>query len=405
MRDERIVALKDWAIGQGLAGASDEVLLRGLCERLLHAGVPVQRAVLGLDTLHPVIEGRVVAWSRSTGETSREEYTRAESRNDDWLSSPFYALERSGERALRRRLGPHHRPGEFPILDRLQSGGMTDYVAARIGFADPEPIGQMDGAYASFATDRAGGFTEADLALIEGALPEVAIALKAASAAWVARTLMETYLGRDAGQRVLRGEIDRGATQTIGAIIWLSDLRNFTSIADVVPREQLVPLLNDYAEHLATAVHAHGGQVLKFMGDGLLAIFELDHVGTACMHALDAAESALAAVAALNDRRAQHGLPVTEFDLALHVGDLLYGNVGSFDRLDYTVVGPAVNEASRIEAMCGSLDQRVIVSSAFADVAPDCRSRLVSLGRYALRGVARPQELFTLDPESPFENR
>ena len=166
-----------------------------------------------------------------------------------------------------------------------------------------------------------------------------------------------------------------------------------------------MPLLNDYAEHLATAVHAHGGQVLKFMGDGLLAIFELDHVGTACMHALDAAESALAAVAALNDRRAQHGLPVTEFDLALHVGDLLYGNVGSFDRLDYTVVGPAVNEASRIEAMCGSLDQRVIVSSAFADVAPDCRSRLVSLGRYALRGVARPQELFTLDPESPFENR
>ena len=387
-------------IDQGLAGAGEEELLRDLCERLLETGVPVHRAVLGFDTLHPVVEGRVTTWSRSTGETRRSDYMRAETNEDDWLQSPFHALEQSGDRFLRRRLDHDHRQGEFPILDRLRGEGLTDYLAARIAFADAEPLGQADCIYGSFATDRPGGFADAHLALIEGALPALALALKAASAAWIARTLVETYLGRDAGRRVLRGEILRGATQTIRAIIWLSDLRGFTRIADTTPREQLVPLLNEYAECLATAVHDHGGQVLKFMGDGLLAIFDLDDVGTACGMTLDAALAARASIASLNDQRAAKGLPVTEFGLALHVGELLYGNIGSWDRLDFTVIGPAVNEASRIEAMCGSLDQTVIVSSAFADTAPECRSRLVSLGRYALRGVARPQELFTLDPDA-----
>jgi adenylate cyclase len=387
-------------IDHGLAGAGEEALLRDLCERLLEAGVPVHRAVLGFDTLHPVVEGRVTTWSRSTGETLRNEYMRAEVNEDDWLQSPFHALEQSGYRFLRRRLDDDHRPGEFPVLDRLRHEGLTDYLAARIPFADPEPLGQADSVYSSLATDRPGGFTDADVALIEGVLPAMALALKATSAAWIARTLVETYLGRDAGRRVLRGEVERGATQTIRAIIWLSDLRGFTRIADTAPREQLVPLLNDYAECLATAVNDHGGQVLKFMGDGLLAIFKLDDVGAACATTLDAALAARAGIASLNERRAADGLPVTEFGLALHVGELLYGNIGSWDRLDFTIIGPAVNEASRIEAMCGSLDQTVIVSSAFADAAPECRSRLVSLGRYALRGVTRPQELFTFDPEA-----
>ena len=229
-----------------------------------------------------------------------------------------------------------------------------------------------------------------------------ALVVKASSAAWIARTLMETYLGRDAGRRVLRGDIERGVTRTIRAIIWFSDLRGFTRIADSAPREQLVPLLNDYAECLASAIHAHGGQVLKFMGDGLLAIFELGEDGAACSRALDAAGHAQAAAAEINRRRTADGLPTTGFGLALHVGDVLYGNIGSLDRLDFTVVGPAVNEAARIEALCGSLEQAVIVSSAFVEAGPECRARLVSLGRYALRGVARPQELFTLDPEAPF---
>jgi adenylate cyclase len=400
MDAEQIAALQRRLIDRGLNGVREDDLLGDLCERLLELGVPVQRALLGFDTLHPVVEGRVTRWSRDSGETSRSEYTRADVNEDDWLQSPFYALEQSRERFLRRQLGSRHRQGEFPILDRLREEGLTDYLAVRIPFVDPEPLGQADSVYGSFATNRSDGFTERQVALIQGVLPALALAVKASSAASIARTLVETYLGRDAGRQVLSGRIERGATQSIRAIIWLSDLRGFTRIADTIAREQLVPLLNDYAACLATAVHDHGGQVLKFMGDGLLAIFDLDEAGAACSVSLDAALAARAGIASLNERRAAEGLPVAEFGLALHVGDLLYGNIGSWDRLDFTVIGPAVNEASRIEAMCGSLEQTVIVSSAFAQAAPDCRARLVSLGRYALRGVGRPQELFTLDPDA-----
>lgn len=399
---DAVARLQRWLIAEGLAGAGEERLLRGLCERLLEAGVPLQRAIMGFDTLHPVVQGRVTTWVRSTGQIRRNEYTRFDGTEADWLASPFHALERSGALFLRRRLAFDYQDGEFPVLDRLRHEGLTDYLAARIAFTDPEPFGQADSVYSSWATERPTGFADAEVAILEAVLPLAALVVKASSAAWIARTLMETYLGRDAGRRVLQGDIERGVTRTIRAIIWFSDLRGFTRIADSAPREQLVPLLNDYAECLASAIHAHGGQVLKFMGDGLLAMFELADDGVACSRALDAAGHALAAVADINRRRAANGLPTTGWGLALHVGDVLYGNIGSLDRLDFTVVGPAVNEAARIEALCGSLEQAVIVSSAFVEAGPECRARLVSLGRYALRGVARPQELFTLDPEAPF---
>jgi adenylate cyclase len=206
---------------------------------------------------------------------------------------------------------------------------------------------------------------------------------------------METYLGRDAGQRVLSGRIMRGVAERIDAVIWFSDLRGFTRITDSAP-EQVIPLLNDYAEVIVSAIHTHGGDALKLIGDGILAIFVAADRAHACVAALAAATAAHSEVAALNRRRAQGGLPVTDMYLGLHVGEVLYGNVGSIERLDFTVVGPAVNEASRIAAMCRSVEQPMLVSEAFANV-DGMRGRLVSVGRYALRGVAKPQELFTLD--------
>ena len=257
-------------------------------------------------------------------------------------------------------------------------------------------IGETRGLATSWTTRAPGGFAERDLALIDAALPAFALAFKATMAIDTAGVLVATYLGQDAAARILRGEIDRGQVKTVPTVLWFSDLVGFTRIADALPRAQVLDLLNAYADSLVGVVHAHGGEVLKFMGDGILAVFSGDK-GHACGRALDAAAAARSAIARLNRERAAAGLPVTGFTLALHEGEVLSGNVGSQDRLDFTVIGPAVNEVSRIQALSRSLDQQILISESFAAACGDQRRRLVSVGRYALRGVGRPQELFTLD--------
>jgi adenylate cyclase len=227
-------------------------------------------------------------------------------------------------------------------------------------------------------------------------MPYLALAIKSVALARMTRTLMETYLGRDAGQRVLSGRIVRGIAERIDAVLWFSDLRGFTRIIDTTP-EQVIPLLNDYSDVIVSAIHEHGGDVLKLIGDGTLAIFTAEDRKLACNAALAAAVAARQGIVELKKRRAAEDKPLTDMYLGLHVGKVFYGNVGSRERLDFTVLGPAVNEASRIAAMCRSVDQPVLVSAAFADVA-DLKLRLVSVGRYALRGVSHPQELFTIDP-------
>ena len=227
-------------------------------------------------------------------------------------------------------------------------------------------------------------------------MPFLSLAIKTVSLVHMTGTLMRTYLGRDAGQRVLSGRIVRGVADRIDAVNLFSDLRGSTRITDTAPG-QVIPLLNDYADVIVSAIHVHGGDVLKLIGDGALAIFAADDRVRACTAALSAATAAHRGIAELNRRRTASGLPVTDMYLGLHVGAVFYGNIGSRERLDFTVVGPAVNEASRIAAMCRSVDQPILVSPAFA---ADIRLRLISVGRYALRGVSTPQELFTLNPEN-----
>jgi adenylate cyclase len=231
-------------------------------------------------------------------------------------------------------------------------------------------------------------------------MPFLGLAVKSASLGRIAETLVETYLGRDAGRRVLRGRIARGVAERIEAVLWFSDLRNYTRISDTSPPEQIIPLLNDYADAVVSAIHLHAGDVLKLIGDGVLAIFPAEERDRACAAALDAATMARQAVEALNVRRAGQDLPTTDMYLGLHIGEVFYGNIGSKERLDFTVIGPAVNEVSRIAAMCRSVDQPVLLSAAFAASLADQRHRFVSVGRYALRGVGRPQELFTLDSQA-----
>ena len=363
----RYSPLIEWIAAAGLSGRRELALLEGFCTGAVTAGLPLARAVIGIDTLHPVLEGRVFEWNRDAGGTIQSEYGRLdpESSDNKWLQSPFYRLYESGETTFRQRLG--NEPPAFPMLEDLRQRGMTDYVAMVNRFGDEGAIGMMDCTFSSWSTDRPGGFQDRDLAGLEFLVPCLALAIRSASITRIAETLVETYLGRDAGHRVLRGHIERGVAEKIGAVLWFSDLQGFTRITDTAPPEQIIPLLNDYADAIVSALQGHDGEVLKFMGDGILAIFTAAAAADTCRQALDAADDAIRRVAALNQRRTAADLPVTRFYLGLHVGDVFYGNIGSVDRLDFTVVGPAVNEASRIAAMCRALDQDVLLSSAFAD--------------------------------------
>jgi adenylate cyclase len=388
----------EWAVGGGLTGRTQAELVAGYCECLVEAGVPIWRASIGVDTLHPLIDAQGYRWL--SGEGVREEvYLRATTpeQEEDWRASPWKYLLDHKESKMRRRLARGNAANEFPILDSLSAQGGTDYWARLVKFGDQNKLGEFRGMITSWTTRDPNGFAESDFELIEATLPAMALAFKAAMAVETASVLVKTYLGRDAGERVLRGEIERGQVSAVRRVLWFSDLRDFTKIADTLPRAQLMDLLNAYTDCLVGVVQKHGGEVLKFMGDGILAVFS-DARNDVCQSALDAAESALSVIAHLNSARTVNALPVTDFTLALHEGEVLYGNVGSQERLDFTVVGPAVNEVSRIQAMSRSLDQPILVSASFAAACGDQRKRLISVGRYALRGVGQPQELFTLEP-------
>ena len=300
----------------------------------------------------------------------------------------------TGDSLLRRRLSAATKD-EFAWLSDLYAEGVTDYVAIISRFAADSVIGEMDSVYSSWATKAPGGFSDDQIATLKRLVP-YALAIKSVALVRMTGTLMETYLGRDAGQRVFGGRILRGVADRIDAVVWFSDLRGFTRITDTAP-EQAIPLLNDYSDVIVSAIHEHGGDVLKLIGDGTLAIFTAADRAQACTAALSAAIATREGIVALNKRRQADGKPITDMYLGLHVGDVFLRQCRGRERLDFTVIGPAVNEASRIAAMCRSVDQPVLMSSAFANVGV-VKQRLVSVGRYALRGVAHPQELFTFEP-------
>jgi adenylate cyclase len=411
MNENLSAELSVWLTQAGLAGTPETDILSVFCDRCVAAGIPLGRAHMAIDTLHPVHEGRLFRWGYGPNESPVHEYGRTSLERLDasgsvsldvqaaevWRHSPFNNLLQTGASLLRRRLNADTKD-EFSMLPDWHAAGMTDYVAIITRFAAEGVIGEMDAVYSSWGTRVPEGFNDDQIATLKHIVPYLALAIKSVSLARITRTLMETYLGRDAGQRVLSGRIVRGVAERIDAVVWFSDLRGFTRIADTAP-EQVIPLLNEYSDVIISAIHEHGGDVLKLIGDGTLAIFTAENRMHACNAALAAAIAARQGVAELKKHRIAEDKPVTDVYLGLHVGEVFYGNVGSRERLDFTVVGPAVNEASRIAAMCRSIDQPILMSAAFANVG-DIKRRLVSVGRYALRGVAHPQELFTFDPEA-----
>ena len=362
MNDAIFSELAGWVTEAGLIGRAESELMAGFCQRIGVAGVRLARSMVILDTLHPIYEGRVLRWRADLPEAVEAvDYGRTNQGEaaENWRRSPFFHLLQSGGKALRRRLVAGD-PADFGAVAQARDEGMTDYLALVHRFAAEGVIGEMDCIYSSWTTDAPDGFEDGAVVALQRLVPFLKLALKSAALARMAETLAVTYLGRDAGQRVMSGRIERGVAEKIGAVLWYSDLHGYTHITDSAPPEQIIPLLNDYAEVVVSAVHGHDGDVLKLIGDGTLAIFVDEDREEASRAALAAAARLRKDAARLTRTRSEAGLPVTQVYLAPHIGDVVYGNVGSEDRLDFTAIGPAVNEVSRISVMSRSVEQDVL---------------------------------------------
>jgi adenylate cyclase len=402
------VAVIDWLLEQGRQAISAQRLLDAFCRRLMEAGLPLWRAVCGLQLLHPQIRSTSYFWRRDRGAVEmRNRLHGAETEADDRIS-PFGTLMEEGADGMRYRLEQMEGPWPYAILGQLREQGATDYVAMTVRFAS----GRRN--VLSLATDRPGGFSTEDLALVDSVLPAFGAVLETLALRRLSTTVLDTYVGRRTGARILSGDIRRGTGDNVRAVLWYCDLRGFTSLADRLPREELIALLNGYFEAMGGAVEEHGGEILKFIGDAMLTIFPLDGdadgdgagangrggEAEACAKALEAAIAAIAAMERLNAARAAWGQPTLRCGIALHIGDVMYGNIGSPTRLDFTVIGPAVNLVSRIDGLCNELNRTMLTSAAFAaafaGACTGCGSRLVSLGHHPVKGLEEPVEVFEL---------
>jgi adenylate cyclase len=394
--------LMNWLVSQGLTGLPENEVLRGFCERCRAEGLELSRGLVLIDTLHPIYEGRGFRWNDvESNESDTFEYgsTSDGDAAQNWRRSTFFHMLEHGHDEMRIDL-KDCAALDFSMIDELAEKGHRHFVGFVHRFGETGALGQMDCFYSCWLTRRAAGFTEEQMSALRDLVPILGLAIKSAAQVDIVRTLGRVYLGRDASKRVLDGRISRGVAERIDAVLWFSDLRGSTAIGESIGPGEIIPFLNDYAQASIDAIHDAGGDVLKLIGDGVLAMFTGEDMAGARKAALEAEHQFRKNTIALNARRAKQGLPITSAYIGLHVGEVFYGNIGSEDRLDFTVVGPAVNEVSRIASMCRSIDRDLLASSEFrAGLDATGRRYLVSTGRYALRGIGRAQDLYTLDPD------
>ncbi len=377
-------AIVHWLLSPASGASTAEELLAGLAGRLCADGIPVVRSSLSLLTLHPELFVRNIVWTEDAGYTVFE-------RGDEIRTTSFYldsppAHIHAGADEIRCRLEGDTPDLRFGVCRDLHAAGFTDYVALVVPFRDGRRT------FISWATRRPGGLRGDDLSRLRSLVPALALRLELASAEHAMRSLLEVYLGHNAARRILAGAFRRGGGETIRAAIWTCDMRGFTTLADRLPAEVVVATLDRYFETVCGPIAQGGGEVLKFVGDAVLAIFPADgDDAAACRRALAAAKGALDGLRQWNETRDE---PV-RVGVGLHLGEVMYGNIGAQRRLDFTVIGAAVNEVSRVEPLCKELGRSLLVTDVFAaNVAcPD----LVSLGPHKLRGVAEPRDIFGVD--------
>jgi adenylate cyclase len=376
----------EWLVDGARSVSNTREVVSELCDKLAGCGIPVSRFGLFVLTLHPQIMGQAFFWKPGAGVDVRSASFET-FETEDFRQSPVRRVIDTGT-PLRRRLAETDCPMDFAVTRDLKSQGVTDYLVVPLFFAS----GAVHGA--TFATQQPGGFTDEQIAVIESIVAPLARVAENRVLERTASILLDTYVGNGAGSRILAGQIRRGDTSAIHAAIWLSDMRGFTQLADSLPPQLLVDMLNRYFDCQVPAIARHGGEVLKFMGDGLLAIFPIiddEHAREVCDNALAAAHEARTAIASSDPIKGG-----VRFGLALHVGEVLYGNIGSGDRLDFTCIGPAVNLAARIEKLTGELNRTILASEEFER---DCSSRFVPMGEFQLRGFGRARTVFGLADE------
>lgn len=384
-------SVAEWLMAQALSDPDLEEVFGGCCARLLAAGIPISRAHVAFRTLHPLYASMTLTWRRGGG-LERRDLSHAEAEQSEaWRQSPLHHLIETGVSFLRRRLSGREALLDFPILAELRAAGATDYLAYLVPFG-----GQgSNGIVGSWTTDRPGGFTDRQIGALMRIQVRLAVAFKVKVTDHIARNVTEAYLGPRTGSQVLSGSIKRGDGRTIRAALWYADLRNSTGLAAALPVDEFLARLNAYFDCTVGAVESCGGEVVSLIGDAVLAIFPVTGAddAAACAAALNAAREAEARMDALN--RAQPDDRVLGFGIGLHLDTMVHGNIGTPGRLDFTVVGAAVNEVVRIENLSKALGRRVLASRAFAAAAPgswDC------LGAQELRGIAGDREIFALRP-------
>jgi adenylate cyclase len=376
-----------WLLREGAHIESIVEMFDELCWRLVGDGVPLFRATLHMGTLHPQIQTIGARWLRPLNVIEEYRILRGSEATDEYLLSPIRATTERGT-SFRRRLTED--VPEHPLLSKLRKFGVTDYFALALNRTFRRfPV-------VTWATDRPGGFTDSEIAVLEDVNPALAAVIEPRAVRRITENLLDTYLGPQVGRRVLAGQIQRAQGEQLRAVIMMADMRGFTALSDRLPGAEVIELLDDYFDAIVTPVEARKGETLKFMGDGVLAIFPAaddDDFSEASVQALEAALEGLSRLGQINKARREADQPEVRIGIGLHLGEVIFGNVGAADRLDFTVIGPAVNLASRIEGLTKRLLRPILVSSAFARI---CPRPLVSLGFHPVRGLFEPEEVFGL---------
>jgi len=391
MQNSEIQRITNWLIDGARSSGTPSEMIAEVCEHLVAAGLPLSRFGIFIRTLHPEIFGRNFIWRQGQKvEIGTVDFEILDT--PEFAQSPLRIVFEQGVEVRGRIDDPDS--ARFPIINDMRAEGVTDYIAV--------PMPYLDGSThaTSWMTRQPGGFSDDDVAAIRAMMAPLARVSEIISLRRTAAMLLDTYVGNRAGERILGGQIRRGHNDTMQAAIWLSDLRGFTALSDRLPAETVVQILNHYFDCQVTAIRDHGGEVLKFMGDGLLAVFPIDeYVGDAahvCAGVLEAARESRASVEAL-------AIPVGQaverfrFGVALHVGNILYGNIGGGNRLDFTCIGPAVNLAARLEKITGRLGRTVVASEGFANV---CRHDWHELGEFPIAGFSKAQRVYGLAEET-----
>ena len=379
--------LARWFVTEAYKIADTGQLVAAAGEQLVKAGIPLYRLAYFQLTLHPELDGKAYFWRRDQQVQVQTAAAGLKSR-PEFRDNPI-AIVYEKRKTLRVRL--ENVEPKAPALRQFKAEGATDYVALQLLFGN----GHVDGL--SVISDKAGGFSMADLDRMFQLQFAFTRIVEAHSLRDTAANLLDAYVGRAAGQRILAGEVKRGSGQTIEAVLWYCDLRGFTRASDTLPRDTVINLLNDYFDVMGKIVTGAGGEILKFMGDGMLGMFPVPTPGERARVALNvvrAAGSVADAITILNGIRAAADEPAVRFGLALHIGEVMFGNIGASNRLDFTVIGPAVNHAARLEKLCVPLGRPIVLSGALAQLLPP--GDVEPLGAHALKDIDQPQPVFGL---------